>query len=139
MILIFIYLLYIVIRYNIPTSISETYYYLKHKWIFSIVLISSIILTFPSLIQFGYLGFISMVGILFVAYTPNFKDDILVEHIHDGSAILSLVSSQSLVGIYNPILLTLWIPYGIYLIFSRKNYKFWAEIIMLITIQLLLI
>lgn len=137
-IIIFTYIIYMIYKYGVPKSISTTYYSLNHKWVFSVVLLASSLLLLPKLVEFGFLGFLCVVGVIFVAYAPNFMDNELVDRVHTGSAILSLITSQLLVAMKHPLILAIWIPYVIYLIFSRNNYKFYAEIIMLFTIYLLL-
>lgn len=137
--IIFSYLIYIIIKYGIPKSISQTYYLIQHKWVFSIILILSTILTLPSIMELNhqYLAFITICGVLFVAFAPNFMDDELVDSVHTYAAIIAFIASQLLVLLNNPIVLCCWIPYLIYITFTRQNFKFWAEIIMLITICLI--
>lgn len=150
--IILIYLLYIVIKYGVPHSLSQTYYLIKHKWIFSLALISSTALILPGMLEmdYSYLAFPSLCGTMFVAFTPNFRDDSLVDQVHTWSAIAALIFSQLWVALTNPLILYAWIPFIIYVIIDIKDYrcikdfldnsnaKFYAEVIMLLTVYLIL-
>lgn len=142
-ILISLYILYVVCKDGVPHSLSATYY--SHKTIFSLVLILSIIFSFNSFMQpekWQFLPFIFLTGILFVAFAPDFRDDELTDQVHTGAAIISLIASQIWVAIINPKVLWIWLLLLIYLFLKRKekisetNFKFWAEMIMLLTLVL---
>lgn len=142
-ILISLYILYVVCKDGVPHSLSATYY--SHKTIFSLVLILSIIFSFNSFMQpeeWQFLPFIFLTGILFVAFAPDFRSDKLTDQVHTGAAIISLIASQIWVAIINPKVLWVWLLLLIYLFLKRKekisetNFKFWAEIIMLLTLVL---
>ena len=142
-ILISLYILYVVYKDGVPHSLSATYY--SHKTIFSLVLILSIIFSFNSFMQpekWQFLPFIFLTGILFVAFAPDFRDDELTDQVHTGAAIISLIASQIWVAIINPKVLWVWLLLLIYLFLKRKekisetNFKFWAEMIMLLTLVL---
>ena len=147
-----IYILYIIINYGIPHSLSATYYFLKNKWIFSAVLAVSSMMILPIMLSepYSFLYFFGVTGVLFVSATPNFRDDELVDSVHTWSAIISLISSQLWVGLTNSTFLCVWIPFLIYLciqfyrykslkkILDESNIKFYAEIFMLLSIYLIL-
>lgn len=146
------YILYIIIKYGVPHSLSQTYYLLKHKWIFSLVLITSTAIILPEMLEmnYSYLAFPTLCGVLFVAVTPNFRDDNLVDQVHTWSAVVALIFSQLWVGLTNPIILNWWILFLIYLYIQYKKYrsfkkildesnsKFYAELIMLLTVYSIL-
>lgn len=100
--------------------------------------------------DYSYLAFPALCGVIFVAFTPNFKDDDLVDRVHTWSAIVALIFSQIWVGVTNYQMLYLWIPFIMYLCIQYKKYrsfkrildesnsKFYAEIIMLLTTILLI-
>jgi hypothetical protein len=97
-ILIALYIIYIIINYGIPKSISASYYSLKHKAVFSLVLLVSIILSFNQFMDvtpdnFKFLPFIFCSGILFVAAAPNFNSSDLTLKVHYVAAIISFVAS----------------------------------------------
>lgn len=138
--IIFTYLLYIVLKFGIPRSISQTYYLVNHKWVFSAVLLSSTALILPVMLEMEYshLAFLGLGGILFVAAAPNFMESELVDSVHTWSAIFAFIFSQIWVAITNPYILIVWILFLIFAIKNKHNYKFYAEIIMLLTIYLTL-
>ena len=123
-------------------------YLLKNKWIFSAVLGVSSMMILPIMVSgdYSYFAFPGVAGVLFVAFSPNFRSDDLEDAVHTGSAIIALIFSQLWVGFINPISLVWWIPFLIYFIvqwfknktlskvFGGTNIKFYAEIIMLLTV-----
>jgi len=82
---------------RLPESISQSYYEFEKRksWaknLFSLSLIATIGLLMPAWISmssenFQFLVFLSCVSILFVAFSPNFLDDLAYE-VHLGGAIL---------------------------------------------------
>lgn len=149
--IILLYVIYIIINYGIPKSISATYYLIKPKWIFSLILILSIALSFNQFMNitpdsFKFLPFIFCSGIMFVAAAPNFKSNILTDKVHDYAAIISFVTSQIWAAIIDPIPLLMWIFVFFYIINKFNEYKslslviqetcikFWTELIMLFII-----
>ena len=150
-ILIALYIIYIVINYGIPKSISASYYSLKHKAAFSLVLLLSIILSFNQFMDvtpdnFKFLPFIFCSGILFVAAAPNFNSSDLTLKVHCVAAIISFVTSQIWAAIIDPTPLILWLFVLFYIIVKLRKYKhfslvlentcikFWTEIAMLLVI-----
>lgn len=82
---------------RLPESISQSYYEFEKrgsglKTLFSLCLIATIGLLMPAWISissenFQFLAFLSCASILFVAFSPNFLDDLAYE-VHLGGAIL---------------------------------------------------
>ena len=147
-----LYILFYLVKYKkIPNSLSATYYDLGQ--FFSLTLVVCTILILPDMFRltsgnYAFLPFLSLIGVLFVAFSPNFKDSQLVDHVHTGFALMSLVFSQIWVGLINPIIFLVWIPvilYGLYGIYKKINIlelpqiKFWAEITMLISVYSILL
>jgi len=83
LLLISIYIIYYIIKFKkIPNSLSATYY--DMGWIFSLVILISIILIINNMFEitpenFKFLPFISIAGIIFVAFAPNFNADKLID------------------------------------------------------------
>ena len=149
-IIIALYICYVLIDSGIPNSLSATYY--KYGKMFSIVLFSSTILLMPKLLEFlpnniEFLGFLSLIGVIAVAASPDFRNDKLTDKVHDISAVLAFIISQILVILINPLLLLNWIPVLIYIIVWYIKYKtlnvpyikFFAEVIMILTIYQMLL
>lgn len=152
LLLIILYVSYIIVNYGIPHSLSETYYSLSQRWIFSAILVASTALMLPIVLpmEYAFLMFIALSGVLFVANTPNYREDSLVDSVHTSSAIIALISSQIWVGLYSPLTLLWWILILVYAIYQYKvtksikgifdsNIKFWAELIMLFTVYSVLL
>jgi hypothetical protein len=96
--LILLYVIYIVINYGIPKSISATYYLIKPKWIFSLILILSMALSFNQFMDITpdslkFLPFIFCSGIMLVAVASNFRSNTLTDKVHDYAAVISFISS----------------------------------------------
>lgn len=116
---------------GLPTSISETYYRIGNKWLFSVVLVVAASFALVPLLNhtpenYQFLGFFIVAGILFVAASPAFKDE-FVGKIHVGSAITfgvsALVWLALTVGV--PWLSILGLAVGIC---NRKNIVLWIEV-----------
>lgn len=150
-ILILLYILYIIVNYGVPKSISASYYLIKYKWMFSLIILISTILSFEQFMiitpdDFKFLPFIFCSGILFVAASPNFSTNSIIGKVHDYSAIISFAASQIWVAIINPLSLLFWIFILLYIINLYKEYKsvslilnntcikFWTELVMLFII-----
>jgi hypothetical protein len=73
------YLAFVVVKFGIPPSISESYYLLGKKgWLFQIALMVTAFCVVPSLVDASsentrFLAFLACAGLLFVAGAPLFK------------------------------------------------------------------
>lgn len=79
MIVLFGYLVYVVAKFGIPQSISDTFYLLGKKgWMFQVALAATAFCVVPSLIDAStentqFLAFFGCAGLAFVAFAPLFK------------------------------------------------------------------
>ena len=79
MVIIFGYLTFVVAKFGIPKSISETYYLLGNMgWLFQVTLFSVAFLVVPTLIDRSsegtrFLAFLACAGLAFVGAAPLFK------------------------------------------------------------------
>jgi len=114
-----------------PESISAMVYTLPGdwKWIWSIWMVAVSILTYAPTIQIldprglGFLGFLSMVCLCFVAVWPLF--DLEHRKLHYTLAIIGGILTQVCVAFINPYWLFLWIIIpGIVIYDLWKNKKF---------------
>lgn len=125
------YTISVVLRWGVPKSLSRTFFSIKNKWIFSAVIASSFGLIMSPLMDilpemWQWLGFITVVGGLFVAFAPNLEDD-LEEQVHMAGAVILGLSSQMIVAILNPWMLLVWVTW---IPFASGNSKiFWAEMV----------
>ena len=124
---------------RIPYSISSTVYSLekKNRIVFTLVMFTTAMLITPWLFEimsgtdFTYLSFFVSVGLLGVGADPLVYNEKNI--MHYTSAILMGVSSQLIVWMKLPWLMTLWIPYVIYTMYmddGRWNMMF-AEAVMM--------
>ena len=141
LIIITLYISYYIINYGIPKSLSITYYKCGLTLSLAIIICSGLI--FPKMMEiteYQFLPFITLASILFVAFAPNYQDEDIIDYVHTSAAILALISSQILVYLVNPLILLYWIPYLLVeSIFKFNNFKFWAEVVMLLTIYSILL
>lgn len=129
-----------VVNRGIPSSLSATVYALPPMgawlWTFIIGLVSG--MTLPVILEIApdnwkFLAFLSIVGLLFVAVCPLVKDKgDMTYKIHIAGAVICAVCSQILVGICNPWLLLMWVPWVAAFLWITKDGKwntmtFWAE------------
>ncbi len=127
-----VYLLLVCCQGGVPTSISETYYLrFGSKWLFSGVLVTAAALAVAPLLNhtpesYQFLAFFIVAGILFIAASPAFKDE-LEGKVHVGSAIVLGVSAvvwlSMTIGV--PWLSILGLVAGL---INLKNVVFWVEL-----------
>ena len=90
---------------EIPDSISETAYIVDHPEIFTAVMVVEAALITPPLLQnsdenTAFLAFLTVIGLLVVAFTPNYKE----EHrgLHNVGGWLAGAASQVLIALNAP-------------------------------------
>lgn len=117
----------------IPTSLSETFYNLKEKykcgWIFTVFLFVISITSMLLLLYitkdkpYQFLSFLSAIGLIFVAVSPNFKN-LENRKIHFIFATLSLVCALILIFCLKFYFLIICnIVLALYLILSKNKFK----------------
>lgn len=124
-----------------PDSLSQSVFFLPKdgKWIWTAVIGLVAFAIIPPIIekspeQLQFLGFIAATALAFVGFAPLGEGD-LAYKVHCGAAILCAVCSQILVGICQPWLLLLWVPYILEWITIKSRGKkwrtatFWAEMV----------
>lgn len=134
MIILFGYIAFVVAKFGIPNSISDSYYLLGKKgWMFQITLFVTAFLVMPSLIGASsedtqFLAFLACAGLIFVGAAPLFKRtfDSKVHFISAALCCGSLVLWQ----VFNacwvvPIVCFLAVLYPM---FKDKKYMWWLEI-----------
>lgn len=134
MVIIFGYLCYVVAKFGIPKSISDTYYLLgKQGWLFQLALAATAFCVVPSLIDAStentkFLAFLGCAGLLFVSAAPLFKLE-LEGKVHFTSAYICC-GSLVLWQVFN----TSWIiPLSCFALVAipmikDKKYMWWLEI-----------
>lgn len=136
-----LYFLYIVYRHGVQVSLSATYYKIKHKPIFSFVLMFT---AFPMMILASTgLMFFAGAALIFVSASPAFMRDESVRKVHTYSAFLAIVfSTLSIIIDFDMWYMTL--PLVIFAIaISLKAIKvanriWWMEIVAFIQIYITL-
>lgn len=134
MIILFGYLAFVVAKFGIPKSISETYYLLgKHGWLFQVTLFSVAFLVVPTLIDRSsentrFLAFLACSGLSFVAAAPLFKME-LEGKVHYVSAAICC-GGLVLWQVFNscwiiPLMCFLAVVYPMV---KDKKYMWWLEI-----------
>lgn len=125
------YVITVTARWGLPVSVSQTFFSIRHKWIFSAVMAISFGLILVPLmdalpISCQCFGFLIVGGGLLIAFAPNL-DDKMEETVHMTGAVMMGIASQLVVTMLHPWMLLLWIAW---LPFVRgKNRVFWAEMI----------
>lgn len=118
-------------KWGVPKSVSQTFFSIRHKWIFSAVIAASACLLISPLLEilpdeFQWLGFFTSAGCIIVAFAPNLADK-LEERVHMTGAIILGLASQGVVIVLQPWLMLswlCWIP-----IAFKSSRIFWAEMI----------
>ena len=145
MVIIFGYLAFVVAKFGIPKSISDTYYLLgKQGWLFQLALAATSFCVVPSLIDASsentkFLAFLGCAGLLFVSAAPLFKME-LEGKVHFTSAYICC-GSLALWQVFN----TSWLVPVVCLalvaipMLKDKKYMWWMEIATIVSAYVSLI
>lgn len=118
-------------RWGMPKSVSRTYFDIKRKYIFSLVMFVSFGLIIVPLLEalpeaYKIFGFLTCAGGFFVGAAPNLNEQ--MEHkVHMSGAITLAVASQVCVGVIEPKLLWAWVASIPILLIYRNSIAFWVE------------
>lgn len=116
--------------HGLPESVSDSYYQIKSKWMFSVIvaLCGALILvpwlTYNEEVQ--CLAFIAVASIMFIAASPAFKEG-LTRNVHIGASVVMFASAI----LWEAFCGGIWIPLVVGIILAllmRKNAVFWLEI-----------
>lgn len=132
--IIFSYLAFVILRFGIPYSISDTYYLLgKHGWLFQLALAATAFTALPMLIDNSsentkFLAFFACSGLMFVAAAPLFKLE-LEGKVHYTSAVICCVSLV-LWQVFNTSWIVPLVAFALVFIpmIKDKKYTWWLEI-----------
>lgn len=121
------------LMFGIPKSLSQSWFSIVHKWIFSAVMISAAVLLFLTFMEilpmeWQWLGFICSLGALCIGAAPNLLDD-MQHSIHMTGAFLLALASQGIVALLCPSALFVWVVAMPVILLLRKNVAFWVEMI----------
>lgn len=134
MVILFGYLAFVVAKFGIPKSISDTYYLLgKQGWMFQLALAATAFCVVPSLIDAStentkFLAFLACAGLAFVAAAPLFKTE-LEGKVHFTSAYICC-GSLALWQVFNTSCLVPVVCLALVAIpmLKDKKYMWWLEI-----------
>lgn len=112
-------------RNGIPSSISDTFYSLKHKVWFGFSMIGTALLLMPSLLNYTpeiyqFLAFLMCAGLCFVGVAPNFKKG-MDRPVHIGATCVSAISSQVWIILTQPYVLLLWAAWISYIVIRIRK------------------
>ena len=123
------YLVAYVVRYGLAVSISDTYYTVRRKWLFSTVLALVALLLFVPWVMSGVHGwcaFLSCFAVMLVAASPQFRES-YVGKIHYGAALVmglcALVWLQFNHRALYPLALSV-----LFAIVDRRHWAWWLEL-----------
>lgn len=120
-------------RWGLPWSISRTYFDIKRKYIFTLVMFASLGLILIPLVEAlpesgKVFGILTVFGGFLIGAAPNLNDE-HQERVHMTGAAILAVCSQICVGILDFGLLPLWLWCSPFLILGRKHLVFWIEML----------
>lgn len=145
MIILFGYLAFVVAKFGIPKSISETFYLLGKKgWMFQVALFLVAFSVMPTLIDKSsedtqFLAFLSCAGLIFVGAAPFFKRafDSKVHFISAAICCVGLVLWQIFNACWiTPLVCLLAVLYPMY---KDRKYMWWLEIASIVSAYVSLI
>lgn len=124
------YIVVCIIFYGLPESVSDSYYRIRHKWIFSVVVaVCGALLLMPWLSlneEFQCFAFLADASLMFIAAAPAFRGR-LTRGVHIGAAIVMFAGAV----LWEIFCGGLWLPLiaGVGLaIGARRGTVFWLEI-----------
>lgn len=137
------YIVYTYIKYK-PSCISETYYRLKYRNLFTIWILLVPFLIFPawveiSPINFQFLSFLSVVFLASIGIVPKYLEDDRIKHIIFTiiACVISLIWDIVTGNYFTLVLLSLTAV--LLLVFRIKNNLFWIENLAFLNIYLSII
>lgn len=145
LIILFGYLAFVVAKFGIPQSISDTYYLLgKQGWLFQLALAATAFCVVPSLIDASsentkFLAFLACAGLAFVSAAPLFKME-LEGKVHFTSAYICC-GSLVLWQVFNTSWIIPLVCFALvaYPMLKDKKYMWWMEIATIVSAYVSLI
>lgn len=118
--------------WGVPESVSQTFFSIGNKWIFSAVVAVSVALLFQPMVEAlpvgsEFLAFLTCAGGVMVAFAPNLND-VMEYAVHMTGAVVLGLASQIAVLLICPMALVFWLLAFLVLEFPEKR-VFIAEII----------
>lgn len=132
LVIFFVYVVGICLRFGIPYSISDTYYMLERRkrglgWLFTAMCWGVAFSLLPYLLdvtpdRYRFTAFLACAGLLFVGAAPRFKLP-LTGSVHYGSAAVCVLFSQVWVALTCWwILIPVWLTYLVYTVVGMSRY-----------------
>lgn len=125
-----VYIAVLVLCHGLPESVSDSYYQIQYKWMFSLmVALCGALLLIPWLSlndDFQCLAFLSVASLMFIAASPAFKEG-LTRNVHIGASVVMFAGAI----LWEAFCGGLWIPLVLGIILAllmRRNAVFWLEI-----------
>ena len=142
-----VYLFNYIIRYGIPDSLSATYYKIKFKPMFTLMMFTIGFTLIPALLEFTpenyqFLAFLAISGILFTGAAPMFLDKHQgkVHFISAGIAAISALLWIIFVGYQYLYILGIATLLGVTLILiNKKAYLFYLEMIIFFSMYIIIL
>lgn len=128
--ILFAYIIAFVSFHGLPESVSDSYYCIRYKWMFSVVVaVCGALLLIPWLTlndDFQYFAFLTVASLMFIAASPAFKEG-LTRSVHIGASVVMFAGAI----LWEAFCGGLWcsLVLGIILaLLMRRNAVFWLEI-----------
>lgn len=143
--IIFSYLVFVLFKFGIPRSISDTYYLLgRFGWLFQLALAATALTAVPMLIDRSsegtqFLAFLACAGLLFVSAAPLFKLE-LEGKVHYTSAVVCC-AGLVLWQVFNTSWIVPLVAFALVLIpmIRDKKFTWWLEIATIVSTYVSLI
>lgn len=117
-------------HHDLPVSLSETFYHVKHRWKFSVCLMLMASLVFVPWIEASerleFLVFFACFSVFLVAASPQFKEK-FVSPIHYGAAGVMFVSAVTW-EIFNGGLYWVLCAFAVLAVLNRRRWVLWLEV-----------
>jgi len=142
---------FVISKFGVPTSISDSSYLLKGYNLSSLFTLFCWVTSLPLLIywievlptDWDFIPFAACGALMFVGSSPDFKDESIEKKVHNISTIICLSASYTWSLLYGNVILTslcIAISAVLYFALKHKDDKiFWVEIVAFVNIYIQLI
>ena len=129
------------VRGEVPPSISQTVFDLKHRWVWSAVLFVTAWLICPAFVEqtsenTKFLAFLTIIALGVLGVFPLCEKDMVTTH--NIAGVAACVLSQLAIALNRPEILISWVLFGVLMAWKpcRWRWCFIAEVICFVNVEL---
>lgn len=130
-----------VVRGEVPPSISQTVFDLKHRWVWSAVIFVCAWLICPAFVEntsenTKFLAFLTIIALGVLGVFPLYAKDMVTTH--NVAGVAACILSQLAIAMNSPEILVSWILFGVLMAWKECRWRwcFIAEVICFVNVVL---